>query len=85
MPKRKIRLLILHEFKLENNASETSNNINRAWGEGSTCDWTVQSFKDEEGRGRVFSLDNEQLQLLLSKSIVKVRENCLRHLASVLQ
>ena len=61
--KRDLRLLMLHEFKLGHNASDTCININRAWGEGSTCDQTVrmwfqkfckgdESLDDEEGRGR---------------------------------
>lgn len=40
--KREFRFLILHEFKLRYNASETSTNIKRAWGEGSTSDRTVR-------------------------------------------
>ncbi|KAF2361874.1 Transposase type 1 [Trinorchestia longiramus] len=64
MTKHDLRLLTLHELKLGHNASEASANINRAWGEESTRDWTVrrwfgkfrsgdESLKDEEGRGRL--------------------------------
>ena len=35
---------MLLEFKAEYNASETSTNINRALGEGSTCDRTVRRW-----------------------------------------
>ena len=41
MPKRDLRRLMLHEFKLGHNVSETSANI-RVWGDGST----------NNGRGR---------------------------------
>ena len=72
IPKREIHLLVLHEFKLGHNASETSANINRAWRDGFTNDRTVrrwfkkfrsgdESLQDEEGRGQPCSLDNEQL------------------------
>ena len=54
-------LLMLHEFKLGHNASKTVANINRAWGNGHTNDWTVprcfqkfhsvdQSLEDKKGR-----------------------------------
>lgn len=79
MQKRELRLLMLHEFKLGHNASETSANINRAWGEGSTSDRTVrrwfqtfrsgdESLEDEEGRGRACSLDNEQLKAVVEQN-----------------
>lgn len=32
----------LHGFKFVRNASGTVSNINRAWIEGFTCDWTVE-------------------------------------------
>ena len=35
-----MHLHFLHDFKLGHNASQTAANINRAWGEGSTNDWT---------------------------------------------
>ncbi|KAF2366918.1 Transposase type 1 [Trinorchestia longiramus] len=44
MTKHDLRLLTLHEFKLEHNASEASANINRAWGEESTRDRTVRRW-----------------------------------------
>ena len=42
MPKRDPWHLMLHEFKLGHNVSETFNNINRAQEEVSTCNQTVQ-------------------------------------------
>ncbi|KAF2364599.1 hypothetical protein FHG87_004649 [Trinorchestia longiramus] len=79
MTKHDHRLLMLHEFKLGHNASEASANINRAWGEESTRDRTVQrwfrkfrggdeSLKDEEGRGRLGSLENEQLHAVVEQN-----------------
>ena len=77
-PKRDFRLLMLHENKLGHNASETSTNINRAWGEGSTSDRTVrrwfQKFRsgdenlEDEGRERACSLDNEKLQAVVEQN-----------------
>ncbi|KAF2351657.1 hypothetical protein FHG87_017589 [Trinorchestia longiramus] len=79
MTKHDLRLLMLHEFKLRHNASEASANINRAWGEESTRDRTVrrcfgksrsgdESLKDEEGRGRLGSLENEQLHVVVEQN-----------------
>ncbi|KAF2349614.1 Transposase type 1 [Trinorchestia longiramus] len=84
MKKHDLRLLMLHEFKLGHNASEASVNINRAWGEESTRDRTVratvvewwfgkfpsgdESLKDEEGRGRSSSLENEQLHAVVEQN-----------------
>ncbi|KAF2368605.1 Transposase type 1 [Trinorchestia longiramus] len=66
-------------FKLGHNASEASANINRAWGEESTRDRTVrrwfgkfrsgdESLKDEEGRERLGSLENEQLHAVVEQN-----------------
>ncbi|KAF2363477.1 Transposase type 1 [Trinorchestia longiramus] len=79
MTKHDLHLLMLHEFKLGHNASEASANINRAWGEESTRDGTIQrwfgkfrigdeSLKDEEGRGRLGSLENEQLHAVVEQN-----------------
>ncbi|KAF2354178.1 hypothetical protein FHG87_015064 [Trinorchestia longiramus] len=79
MTKHDLRLLKLHEFKLGHNASEASANINRSWGEESIRDRTVRSWfgkfrsgdeslKDEEGRGRLGSLDNEQLHAVVEQN-----------------
>ena len=69
---------MLHEFKFSHNA-----NINRAWGDGYTSDRTVrrcfqkflsvdQSLEDEKSKGQVCSLDNEQLQAIVSKLLSKI-------------
>ncbi|KAF2351861.1 Ribonuclease H domain [Trinorchestia longiramus] len=79
MIKHDLRRLMLYEFKLGHNASEASANINRAWGEESTRDRTVRrwfgkfrsgdkSLKDEEGRGRLGSLENEQLHAVVEQN-----------------
>ncbi|KAF2346061.1 Transposase type 1 [Trinorchestia longiramus] len=79
MTKHDLRLLMLHEFKLGHNASEASVNINQAWGEESTRDRTVrmwfgkfrsgdENLKDEEGRGRLGSLENEQLHAVVEQN-----------------
>ncbi|KAF2364925.1 hypothetical protein FHG87_004315 [Trinorchestia longiramus] len=79
MTKHDLRLLMLHVFNLGHNATEASANINRAWGEESTRDWTVrrwfgkfrsgdESLKDEEGRGRLGSLENEQLHAVVEQN-----------------
>lgn len=69
--KQDLHLHMLLEFKLGNNVSGTSVNINRAWGDGdgSTSDWTLgrwllkfcswdESLEDEEGRGQMCILNN---------------------------
>ncbi|KAF2361929.1 Peptide chain release factor class I/class II [Trinorchestia longiramus] len=79
MTKHDLRLLVLHYFKLGHNASEASANINQAWGEESTRDRTVrrwlgkfrsgdESLKDEEGRGRLGSRENEQLHAVVEQN-----------------
>ncbi|KAF2346074.1 hypothetical protein FHG87_023170 [Trinorchestia longiramus] len=79
MTKHDLRLLILHEFKLGHNASEASVNIKRVWGEESTRDRIVrrwfgkfqscdESLKDEEGRRRLGSLENEQLHAVVEQN-----------------
>ena len=70
MSKLDLRLLVLYDLKLQHNVYETSTNIHRTWGEGSTCDRTVprwfqifrigdESFKVEEGIGQACSLYKE--------------------------
>ena len=44
MPKHDLCLLMLHEFKLGHNASETAANINKAWGDESPNDRTVRRW-----------------------------------------
>ena len=64
------------EFKLGHNASESSTNNNRSWGERSICYQTVrrwfqkicsgdENLEDKEGRGRSCSLDNEKMQAVV--------------------
>ena len=93
---REIRLPILHEFKLWHNTSETSANINRAWGDGSTNDGQYEGgsrnsvvemralkMKKVEVGHAVLTMNN--CRHLLSKIHVKVSGEWLRHLLSALQ
>ena len=70
---------MLHEFKLGQNASEATVNINRAWGEGSTSGGTIrrwfqtfrigdESLEYEEAGGRACSIDNEQLKAVVEQN-----------------
>ena len=79
MRKEDLRLLFLHEFKLGNNASQTTANINRAWGKGTTSNRTVrrwfqkfrngdESLEDEEGRGLPSILHNENLRVIVEQN-----------------
>ena len=71
--------LFLHEFKLGNNAAQTTANINKAWEESTTSGKTVQrrfqkfrdgdeSLKDEDGRGRPPILQNEDLRAIVEQN-----------------
>ncbi|KAF2367635.1 hypothetical protein FHG87_001606 [Trinorchestia longiramus] len=74
MTKHDLPLLMLHEFKLGHGEKSP-----QAWGEESTRDRTVRrwfgkfrsgdkSLKDEEGRGRLGSLENEQLHAVVEQN-----------------
>ena len=71
--------IYLHEFNLDHNASQTAANINRAWGEGSTCDQTDRrwfqkfrsldtNFEDQEDIGRLSSIDDQHLKTLVEQN-----------------
>ncbi|KAF2367392.1 hypothetical protein FHG87_001855 [Trinorchestia longiramus] len=79
MVKEDLRLLFLHEFKLGNNAAQTTANINKASGEGTTSERTVrrwfkkfcggdESLKDEDGRGWSFNLLNKDLRAIVEQT-----------------
>ena len=86
MNRDQIHLIMLHEFKLGRNAVTASQNINVAWGLGTTTDRTVQrwfsrfrsgdmSCQEQEGRGRPSQVDNTLLkQLVEEDSRTTVRE-----------
>ncbi|UYV67479.1 hypothetical protein LAZ67_5000858 [Cordylochernes scorpioides] len=70
------RIILLHEFKLGHNAAETNRNVISAWGKGATSERTIRrcfekilngdiSLGDEEGRGRPFVVDNDQLKAII--------------------
>ena len=61
MNKEVMRLLVLDKTKHGDKASQSAANVNRAWDEGSTCDWTIRrlfqkflsgnaDLEDQEGR-----------------------------------
>lgn len=73
MEKKQIRTIFLFEFKLGRKAAEAAREINDAFGPGTTNERTVQrwfkkfrsgdeSLEDEEGRGRLSEIDNDQLR-----------------------
>ena len=84
------RAIMLYEFKLGKSAGETVRNMNLAWGEGTASDRTVQrwfkkfregnlSLKDEPGRGRKRSLEND----VLKAAVEGKRESSVRQLGAV--
>ena len=90
---------MLHDFKLRHNVSEIVANINRSCGDEYTSDRTVprcfqtfrgidQSLKDKKVKERVCSLDNKQLQAIVSellrKTHDKVPKKCMRHFSNTL-
>jgi hypothetical protein len=71
MEKHEFRIIFLHEFKLGHNAIQAAQNINQAWGQGSTSERTVrrwfgkfragdESLNDEQGRGRPTAVDDDK-------------------------
>jgi len=61
---------MLHEFKLGRKATQAAENIETAWGAGTTCTRTVQrwfnrfrsedlSLEEEDGRGRSSQVDDD--------------------------
>ena len=63
-----LRILYVYKFKLGQSAAQATRNINTAFGEGS---WFAKfrfgdfDLRDEEGRGRNHSTDNEELRTLV--------------------
>ena len=79
MKKEDLRLLLLHEFKLGNNAAQTTENINKAREKSTTSERTIQrwfqkfhggdkSLKNEDGRGRPPILQNEDMRAIVKQS-----------------
>lgn len=76
MEKIQIRTLYLYEFKLGHGASKANQNINCAFGKGTTNERTIrrwfqkfrdgdESLQEAEGRGRPCSVNNEHLNELV--------------------
>ena len=72
LSKEELRIILLHKFKLSLNTAEATRNVVEAWGkrtsERSTRLWLEKfrsgnfSLEDEEGRGRSFLIDKDQLR-----------------------
>lgn len=76
MDKMQIRAIFLFQFKCGRNAAETARDMNKAFGQETTKERTVQwwfqkfragdeSLEDEEGRGRPSALDDDNLKALV--------------------
>ena len=79
-------ICILHEFKFGHNVSQTTANINRAWGDGSTSDctvrscfqkfhWRQQSLEDAKSREEHAVLTMNNCMQLLGKPTTKCQRN----------
>jgi len=73
------RILYVYEFKLGHSAAQTTRNINTAFGESSAAESTIWlwfakfcsgdfDLRDEEGRGRNYSTDNDELRTLVERN-----------------
>ena len=80
MKKENLRSVFLHEFKLGNNAAQTTANINKALGESTTSERTVQrwfqkfrgggeNLKDEDGRERPPIFQNEDFRAIAKQNL----------------
>lgn len=76
MEKKQLRAIFLYEYKLGHKATEATRNINKAFGQETANERTVQrwfqkfrngdeSLEDEEGRGRLSAVNNDELQVLV--------------------
>ena len=79
MNNKEIRLILLHEFKLGHKAAEATQNINKAWGEDTAHERAARrwfqkfrsgdvSLKDEEGRGRPSTVEDDHLKALVEEN-----------------
>ncbi|OPJ73478.1 hypothetical protein AV530_005819 [Patagioenas fasciata monilis] len=75
LDKKQIRVIFLFEFKMDYKASETTRNINNAFGPGTANECTVQwwfkkfckgdkSLEDEERSGWSLEVDNNQFRAI---------------------
>ena len=76
MNKQQIRIIMLYEFKLGRKATQAAENIDAAWGAGTTSTRTVHrwfnrfrsgdlSLEEEDGRGRPSQVDDDVLKALV--------------------
>ena len=79
MKKEDLRSVFLHEFKLGNNAAQTTANINKALGESTTSERTVrrwfqkfrggdENLKDEDGMERPLIFQNEDFRAIAKQN-----------------
>ena len=79
MKKEDLRSVFLHEFKLGNNAAQTTANINKALGESTTGERTVrrwfqkfrggdENLKDEDGMERPPIFQNEDFRAIAKQN-----------------
>ncbi|XP_065663076.1 histone-lysine N-methyltransferase SETMAR-like [Hydra vulgaris] len=98
MDKRQIRTIFLFQFKMGRKAAETARDINTAFGPETTnermAQWWFKKFRsgeesleDEEGRGRLSEIDDDQLRALIEadprKTIREVAEELNVHNSTV--
>ena len=74
-----LRILYVYKFKLGQSAAQATRNINTAFGEDIAAESTIRRWfakfrfgdlylRDEEGRGRNYSTDNEELRTLVERN-----------------
>jgi HTH domain in Mos1 transposase len=79
MEQKKIHTIMLYEVKLGHNVTETSHNINEAWGKRTTTERTVRrwfqrfqngdvSLEEATGRGRLASVENNLLRTIVESN-----------------
>jgi len=91
MEKKQLRAIFSYEFKQGHKAAEATHNINSAFDQGTANERTMQrwfqkfrngdeSFEDEEGRGRLSAVNNDELKVLveadpriISRAYCKIR------------
>ena len=79
MEQKILHAIMLYEFKLGHNVTDTSANINRAWSKKTTTERTVRrwfqrfqngdlSLEEASGRGRGVSVDNDNLMTIVESN-----------------
>jgi hypothetical protein len=79
MEQKILHAIMLYEFKLGHNVTDTSENINRAWSKKTTTERTVRrwfqrfqngdlSLEEASGRGRSAFVDNDYLRTIVESN-----------------